>query len=240
MFQNNRTKLSKAQWESFETLFPANKIMVRIDKKDIRTKSGVLLSFNEDNIYAEGEGSHAADVATVFGTVAKVPEKIYFHPRDVNSLSWEPDGMDIQVGDYCWSHPLNVKNADEVEVEGAVYQSWPIEDVYCLRRGGIDGEVICLNGNVILEPVKQEKLSELDVLDKNFDTTRAIVRFVGKPNLRYQAKECADIQGLKPGDTVVIDAHTPIIWLERFCYNTNFDHGRMYYAIQARHIMARI
>lgn len=236
--KNERTKLSAKAFASFRTPFPANKIIVRIDKKEIKTKAGINLDFNEDTIYAEGTDSHAANVSTVMGTVAKVPDKLYFHPRDVNSMSWEVDGFDLQVNDIVWSHPLNVRNCDEIDVEGILYQVWALEDVFIARRGGIDGEVICLNGNVILEPISQEKVSDYDLLPKGLDTEKAIVRYVGKPNKRYQAVQCADIQGLKPGQTVIIEKGTPIIWLERFYANANFDHGKMYYCIQARHVVA--
>lgn len=260
--KNNRTSLSREQFDAMKCAFPCNQVIVKIEKKDIKTPSGINLSFNDDVLYGEGEGSHVADMSTVMGTIIKQPEKLYFHPHDSRSMSWETE-LETAVGDVVFSHPLNVRNADEIEVDGDIYQVWPTEDLFCAKRRMaiqrknitendmivdeaafhdvvVVDRVIPLNANVILEPIYKPKLSEFDVLPKELDKERAIVRFVGSSNKRYQAKGVADIEGIKVGDMVLIDKNTYIIWLERMEYNSNFDNGKMYYAIQKRFILAVI
>ena len=234
--KNERTTLTADQFARYQIHYPCNSVIVRIDEQEVVTKAGLRLDFNKETLYAEGTESHVADMATVMGTIVKQPERLFFHPKSMLSLSWECD-IETLVGDVVWSHPLNVKNCDEIMVEGQLYQVWNYEDLFCAKRGD---EVIALNGNLILEPIYKPKTSEFDVSPPELDKERAIVRFIGTPNKRYQAKGLHDIQGVEVGDTVLIDKNTYIIWLERFSHNANFDNGNMYYAIQGRHILAVI
>lgn len=233
--RNERTTLTKEQFERYTCNYPCNHIIVRIDPKEITTPTGIKLDFNDDVLYAEGTDSHVANMSTVMGTIIKQPEKLYFNPHDANSMSWECEDIETEISDTVWSHPLNVRNADEVMVDGVVYQSWCAEDIFCAKRGD---KVIPLNGHLIMEPVYKPKLSELDPLPPELDKERAIVRFCGTPNKRYRAKDVVDIIDVKPGDTAIIDKNTYIIWLERFAPNANFDNGKMYYCIQRKHILA--
>src|SRR5512133_1629825 len=99
--KNERTQLTRSQFERMTVHFPCNQIIVRIDKKEIRTKSGIRLDFNDQTLYAEGEDSHIADTSTVMGTVCKQPERLYFNKHDAKSMSWETT-LETCVGDICW------------------------------------------------------------------------------------------------------------------------------------------
>ncbi len=245
--QNNRTHLTKAEFDRYEVSPPCNKIIVRVEHKEIKTPVGIKLSFNDDVLYAEGNDSHVANMSTVMGVVVKQPDRLYFNPRDINSMSWEcGDDIETLVDDTVWSHPLNVRNCDEIEVEGELYQVWDYGDLFCAKRevwvnkwdGTKKTVVVPLNGYAIIEPIYKPRISEFDVLPQELDKTRGIVRFTGSDNKRYHAKGAVDLKGIKEGDTVVIDERSYIVWLERFQYNSNFDNGKQYYVIQKRYLLA--
>lgn len=245
--KNERITLSREQFDRMKCIFPCNKVIVRIEKKPINTPSGINLDFNDDVLYAEGEDSHVANMSTVMGTIVKQPDRLYFNPHDINSMSWETE-IETAVDDVVWSHPLNVRNADEIMVDGVLYQVWNYEDIFCSKReiwvdkwaGTKKTVVVPLNGNVILQPIYKPKLSEFDPNPPELDKERAIVRFNGSNNKRYRAEGVMDIEGLQEGQTVLIDKNTYIIWLERFAFNSNFDNGKMYYALQKRYILCTI
>lgn len=234
--QNHRTKLTRKQFDAYKVAHPSNLVIVEMPpEKDLLTESGVKLNFNPDTLYAEGNDSHVADVCPVSGIVVKVVDKLYFSRRDVDrTMMWETD-MELKVGDEVWFHPLIAKNCDEVEVDGTVYKIIPFEDCFIARRGD---EVICLNGNVLLEPVMLPKISELDVLDKDIDKTRGIVAFNGSDVKRYMSVGQADMPNLQKGDLVAIQKDAYIYFLERFRYNSHFDGGKQYICIQKRFVEA--
>ena len=252
--ENNRIHLSKEEFERYEVHYPCNSVIVEVEyNKDIVTKTGIKVNFNEDTLYEEGTDSHIADMAHVVGIIVKQPERLYFNMRDIKSMSWECD-LETQVGDMVWSHALNTKNAPEIMVDDRLYQTWPYEDLFVAKRivkkdliqtSYLSKEIlyqsiIPLNGNVILKTVYKDRLSELDNLPPEIDPTRGIVKWNGSDNKRYQARGVADMQGLKEGDLVVIDKNTYPIYLERNKYNATFDDGNLYYAIQKRHILGVI
>ena len=79
-----------------------NLVLVKVPTNEGRTtEAGVIVGFNNDVQYAEGSGSHMADMAEVHGTVVKAPDKLYYSKDDPYSMSWKTEMM-LKEGDEVW------------------------------------------------------------------------------------------------------------------------------------------
>jgi len=231
----NQIKLTKEEFNKGRILYPNNNVIVEMEhpNEEKKTKSGVIVGFNRDVNYAEGNENHVADVADVCGIVVKVPEKYYFSAKEQKSPSWRTN-IEVEVGDKVWFSPFASVNCEELVVEDKVYKIIAYEDLFVAKRGE---DVVCLNGNVILEPVHKESLGSLDVLsEQEIDQTRGRVKFVGSSNLEYCDHTYADFQDLQVGDLVLLDKRIKPIPLERKVYNACFDDDNLYYTIPRRFI----
>ena len=246
--ENPRTKLSSRQFESYKVHYPCNMVIVRIAEKDIITPSGINVGFNENVQYAEGEDNHIANCATTNGVIVKQVEKLYYHRTDVvRSMSWKTT-LETKIGDTVFFHHLASKNCSEIDVEGVIHKVICYEDLLVAKRdirmSEFDGkkrqEVICLNGNVILQEVFKDKLSWLDISEPEVDKFKGIVKYNGSDNEEYQAREVADFTGLKVGEFVMVDERSYPFYLERSRWNSEFDQGNQYLVSQKRHINAVI
>ena len=239
--QNNRTKLSKEQFARFNVFYPSNFVIVEMPPEhNIVTPSGIDVGFNPDVQYGTMDSSdtsaHVADCADVFGTITKQVDRLYFNRKDINkSMSWNCD-VETLVGDVVFFHPLISKNCNEILVEDTVYKAIPYEDLFVARRGDT---VICLNGNILIEPILKPKLSEFDISDPQEDKYKGIVRYNGTNNRRYMARGQADMD-VKVGDTVILDKRSYPFYLERSKYNSNFDGDKQFVVIQKRFALAVI
>lgn len=229
-----RIKLTKEEFEN-GAMPPNNHVLVELGYSNVhaKTKSGIEIGFGYGMTYAEGGNSVGADLQEVFGVVRRVPEKLLFGR---GLMGWETD-IELSVGDYVWFSLLESANAIEIECEGRVYKLLPYEDLYVARKGGMEGDVVCLNGYVLLSTVNRMKISDLDHLSEGqIDANRGIVAYVGKPNKRYLNERYADHTGLRQGDLVLFAPRTPLFLLERKSYLARFDGDNLYMVTQARRI----
>jgi hypothetical protein len=239
---NSRTKLSREQFDAFGCYYPSNIVIVEMPPEHtIVTEAGLDIGFNPDVQYGSMDGTdtsaHIADCADIFGTVVKQVDRLYFNRKDINhSMSWECD-VETLVGDIVFFHPLISKNCSEILVEDTVYKVIPYEDIFVARRGGLQGEVICLNGNILMETILKPKLSNLDVSDPQEDKFKGIVRYNGSNNRSYITKGQVDMT-VNIGDTVILDKKSYPFYLERSKYNSNFDGDKQFIVIQKRYILA--
>jgi hypothetical protein len=249
--QINRTILTEEEFKNLRMPYPNNLVVVEMPQYegDKKTESGIIYGFNKEVQYAEGNENHIADVADVYGTVVRCPEKFYFAHKTSYSPSWNTT-IEIQVGDLVWFNPLIATNCTEIGVNHKTYKLIPYDDLFVARRrmfGGYNnvsgnliswGErVICLNGYCIVERVHQKSLGSLDVLSQDrIDETRGIIRYCGSCNLEYENKKWTDFVELKEGDEVLFMPNHKPIPLERKSYNAHFEAGKLYYAVQRRYI----
>jgi hypothetical protein len=234
----SRTTLTQQRFDKAEVLYPSNSVIVEIEnwREDIKTKSGVVIGFNADVLYAEGAGSHIADVARVYGRVVKQPSKIYYHPTRNDSPPWHPR-LETQVGDYVWYNTLSATNCEELLVGDRLYKVIPYQDLFVARRGGIQGEIIPLNGFCILQTMTLEAQSKFDVISKlGVDKSRGRVLCVGQPNLAYQNKINADHDDVQEGDVAIFDSRIIPAYLERNEFNMNFSEGERVFVVQRHRI----
>lgn len=233
-----------------------NHVIVEVpySNEGAKTKSGVIVGFNKDVLYAEGEDAHNADLQEVWGYVYKCPAKLYYNEEDPESMPWETE-MELLPGDRVWFGLIESANAREILCEGKVYKILPYQDLYVAKRSAprVDMgngwyrreftkksiQVIPLNGYVLCQTTTLKKMSDLDVVSEDkIDKLRATVRFVGTPNRRYKTKGFADIENLQPGDEVMLEPRTPFLYLERKKYMAQFDEDNLYIVVPRRKIQA--
>jgi len=126
-------ELTKEELDRAE--IPMNHVLIKMvfQAEGATTKSGVIIGFNEDDVYAEGDDSHSANLAEVYGIVEKVPQELYFNPDDPKSMDWETD-MELEIGDMVWYSVLEAKNSVQLICEGVLYKSVPYQDCYVAKR----------------------------------------------------------------------------------------------------------
>jgi len=241
MSENLQIRLTRKEYDEATVSYPSNYVHLLMPKKEeLKTKAGIIIGFNEDVTYGESDTSHIADVTIVRGEIVKQVDRLYFNRKDIdNTMSWSCD-VDTQMGDIAYSHPLALKNCPQILVEDDVYSVIKYEDILVAKRhrwiSKFDGketwDVICTNGYAILELVQKEAISELDLLDKDIDKKRGIVKYVGKPNKLYQNPKRSDIPNLEVGDLVTIDPNVNVFFLERSIWNLSFDGDKQYLTVQ--------
>ena len=250
-------ELTKEELERAE--IPLNHVLVKIVRQaeGLKTHGGITVGFNTDLTYAEGDDSHSANMAEIFGVVTKVPSSLYFNPDDPRSMDWETE-MSLQVGDMVWYSILEAKNSVQLVCDGATYKSIPYSDCFVAKRiservpvgyiqvgngGYVDyGRaefIIPLNGYVLCEPQMRAKLSDLDHLSQDVvDKTRGVIKFIGDAPKSYLRDNFSHIVDLRVGDEVLFDNKVPPMYLERLGYTGVFDNGKQYWCIPRRRIIA--
>jgi len=243
-----RTKISKEEFDN--GIIPVNHILVKMDcasAEGLTTKAGITVGFLEDDTFKNPDGnveSHTADLAQVYGTVYKIPQKLYFNLDDEGGMPWDCD-MELQEGDIVWFDIIEAKNAVEIECEGIIYRFIPYMSCFVAKRNrwlskfGNEKivDVILLNGFVLCSPVKLKSTSSLDITSQDkIDITKGIIAFCGHPVKRYFREQYCDIPDLRVGDLVQFEKRTPLIYLERKGYLAHFDGDNLYWVVQGRRI----
>jgi hypothetical protein len=236
-------ELTKEELERAE--IPTNHILVKMlhTAEGIKSKGGVILGFNTDVVYSEGDDSHSANLSEVYGEVYKVPHKLFFDPKSPQSMDIDTE-MALQVGDVVWFGVLESKNSTQLLCEGVLYKSIPYADCYVARRYVRENSIpelwtICLNGYILLQPVNFAQISPLDAIsDTQVDKSRGIVRFIGKAPLKYLNDSYTHIEDLRVGDEVLFDKKSSPFYLERTKSLAVFDGDNQYLVVPRRKIVA--
>jgi len=142
-----RITLTKEQLERAE--IPLNHVLIRMvhNSEGAKSKGGVIVGFNVDTTYVEGDTSWVADLAECYGVVHKVPNALLFDPDDPLSMDWETD-MELLVGDMVWFSIMESKNSPEILCERTLYKSIPFSDIYVAKRNGCAIDVSMLPDNI--------------------------------------------------------------------------------------------
>ena len=226
---------------SWELPSNGNKVIIEITErsKDKRTKGGIYACVVDDVVYAEGDGSHEADVAEVWGIVRGVPPSLYYDGSSDSNLPWETT-LQIKVGDMVWFDYFASVNCTVLESESKVYYVIDYCDIFVAKRGD---EIIPLNGYCLCEPIEVEHKSQFAVnVGEKYRKDKAIVRYLAEPNKRYRKNDALygtynnDILDVKEGDTVILRSmgtrYKPY-FLERLDLIATFSE-QPYYVIQRR------
>jgi len=241
----NQIRLTRKQFDEGGLVFPSNHVVVEVSysNENAKTKAGIVVGFDKDKIFAEGTEAHAADLMEVYGTVAKVPEKLYFDMDDPKSMEWETS-QELKVGDTVWFSIIESANAIEILVEDKLYKVMPYADLYVAKRIVFENSIpevwtIVLNGLCLCQTVTHKKISELDFISESkIDITKCIVKYIGKCNKRYKNPNNVDHQDLKVNDLVLLAPRTPIQFLERKKYMARFNGDELYIVVPRRKIVA--
>jgi hypothetical protein len=238
-------ELTKEELERAE--IPLNHVLVKIVRsaEGLKTHAGITVGFLTDDVFAEGDDSHSANMAEVFGVVTKLPSALYFNPNDPSrSMDWETD-MELCEDDLVWYSTMEAKNSTQLICDGIVYKSIPYADCYCYKReiwvdkwkGTKKTVVGMLNGYVLCEPCFLPKLSDLDHFSADaVDKSRGVIKFIGDAPKSYLRDIYSHIEDLRVGDEVLFDNKVPPSYLERLGYTGVFDNGKQYWCIPRRRI----
>jgi hypothetical protein len=209
-----------------------NLVLVRVKPNEGRTtKAGIIVGFNNDVQYAEGSGSHMADMAEVHGAVVRCPDKLLYHRDNPAGMTWKTRMM-LREGDEVWFTFISSSHASGFHLDGMMYLYIPYGDCLVAKRGD---EVIPLNGYVFLSEVKKEEKSFLYLSEADgVDTKRGIVRYVGEPNAEYRIDGLSDDIDIEAGDLVQLKNGFTPYRLERQEYFADF--GEMLWVVQRRNI----
>jgi len=236
---------------------PMNHVLIEtdVDWSNKKSKGGIIVGFNEDVLFAEGDSSHVADLTIPYGIVKKTPKLLYFNPDDSNSMDWETS-IEIKEGDMVWFSLMESRNAVCVLCEQKLYRILPYADCYVAKRRfnmmerldfalffniSLDETIkeVCipLNGYVLCEILYKPKISPLDALSENMvDNTRGRVKHVGAPPKAYLRKEYCHIEDLRVGDEVLFDNPAAVFLLERTKALAQFDGDNLYWVVPRRRI----
>ena len=236
---------------------PMNHVLIEtdVDWSNKKSKGGIIVGFNEDVLFAEGDSSHVADLTIPYGIVKKTPKLLYFNPDDSNSMDWETS-IEIKEGDMVWFSLMESRNAVCVLCEQKLYRILPYADCYVAKRRfnmmerldfalffniSLDETIkevsIPLNGYVLCEILYKPKISPLDALSENMvDNTRGRVKHVGAPPKAYLRKEYCHIEDLRVGDEVLFDNPAAVFLLERTKALAQFDGDNLYWVVPRRRI----
>lgn len=193
----------------------------------------------------------------VANEVIAVPDRLRFDYEPINSkyMDWETE-MEIQVGDIAYFNKLSILKAQKV----GEYLLVAYKDCYCVKRGDliipINGymliepvyeERVSLNSEYIILDCVEEYAqmvakditcqtlfrNELkQIPDREELKSQGIIRYLGKPNIRYMDDKWDDNLDVSVGEYVfLVDRTYPKLEPELHTTIGN------YYCVQRRYIM---
>lgn len=145
------------------------------------------------------------------GTVIAVPDRIHFTRRNVTRSSEFDTDMEVQVGDKVIFHYLVAGEVKRRKKYLFNENLWYM-DYDKLMLAVRDGEIIPLNGRVIVEALEdKDDLGSLIATDRNsrVSATRAVVRYVSRPLRGYLFRKdvtySEDYESVVPGAVVTFN-----------------------------------
>ena len=158
------------------------------------------------------------------GTVVNQPTKLVFwEDDDINGIRWRTE-LQTQIGDEVWFFGMGAHAAEKLTFEGRKFILLNYADLYVAKRGD---EVICLNGNILLEPIYSH-LKVLSYEKNDLDRLYAKVAYTGLKNTEYAESFRYD-DDIPVGSTAIMSGD-PYRYLELDPY-FDFD-GKKYIVAQ--------
>jgi co-chaperonin GroES (HSP10) len=195
---------------------PANNVMIRLDisYKDLLNNRRKI-ALGSVSVFLN-TSYQPVDHCPRTGVIYKLPnELIYDEQNPSNGLPWKTDN-ELQEGDRVWFVYLPAKMAlggliDESlggtgrwfrdkNDESVVYILMRYDSLVLAKR---DDKYFCVNGNIILEPVKYQMVSKVGLKLPEYEKMDCIVRCIGKPNKAY-VDNSVEAEDISVGDTVII------------------------------------
>jgi len=202
-------------------------VLIRpVSKEGATTKAGVIVGFDPDAKYVDEEGSHIADMTSTVGTVIALPIHHWTEGYTIEN--------ELQVGDQVWFNYFSSLHGTDVWVGKELYRLIKYDGLVAARRGG---EIIILNGYVLLEEVMEEKKDNSIWSPAHKLTDRGIIRYLGGKRV-YDIPALTDDIDLNVGDTVLLRKGAHVIQMERQKYLATFNDGEMYRRVKRSDIVA--
>jgi hypothetical protein len=123
---------------------------------------------------------------TVVGKVLAVPDELIFDRMDFNhSIEWKTP-MDLQVGDTVWCTYMSIKNSMNGNDPKLINGNPVIPYQSCIVAKRNDS-VVCLNGFILVEPIKRGDLSGLlpSYISDSPNLNVGYIRHIGIRNAEY-------------------------------------------------------
>lgn len=217
-------RLQTEEIQTLDGVLHNNKVLVEVDGfiyDTLETKSGLRLWI--DN--SEQVGQHVVR----HGRVVKVPNRLWFWDENKIGMTWRTE-IEICVDDTVWFYAITSFDAEKLSFKGRKFILLNYEDLYVAKR---NNEVICLNGNVLLEPLYRT-VKALSYTQTMLDATRAKIAFIGSINTQYDQDIKEDDPDLKQGMVVLLSGQQP-----RFMEDKKhlFFDGREYIVVQNQEII---
>ena len=215
----------------------SNNVIIEITERseDKTTKGGIYVGYNKDVVYGEGDGSHEADVAEVWGIVMATPPSLYYNPKNSNQgMPWETS-IEIKEGDMVWFDYFASVNCDVLKSKDRMFYVINYSDIYVGKRGD---RVIPLNGYCLCVPVEKEVESELARgIGDEHEKGKVKVVCLGRPNDHYPSYQheptyYSDRINIREGDVVLLRRNYKPYLLERMGEISTF--GQEVYVVQRR------
>lgn len=173
--------------QEFDKIIPLNNYVVIKPIISETTNGGIFVGTTVMDVNSNEAGLFTGSRAIV----VKVPSKLYYNIEGY----WKKDGsmpyktdMEVKVGDEVWFEYLcaivaykDSKTNFIAEVEGEKYIFIKYEFLTCKR---VDGVLIGLNGNIILDPIYEKPKSVFEY-EKKKPTRRCIIAAISTPLQGY-------------------------------------------------------
>lgn len=192
------------------------KVLIKPRSKDGQTsKGGLIVGFNPDAKYVDEQGSHIADMTATDGIVVALP--LHHYTADYTT---QPE---VMVGDRVWFSYRGSLHGIDVWVGKELYRLINYDMLTAAER---NGEIIILNGYVLLEEVIEGPTSDIVYAgEQKANPTKGIVRFMGTKREYPSHYPYTDDIDLEIGDEVLIRKSCPDVKIERQPYLATFPAG---------------
>ena len=178
---------------------------------------------------------HAQTSAEVLG----VCSDLFFSYDDIygSSLIYKTDN-ELRVGDIVYFHYLCTLRAKKDGVMFADEFYLRYDDIFCLKR---DGELIMLNGWILVEAEFKKPVSLFDIRTKEESENQGTIRHIGSCNTGYlEGEGKVDLDIFNVGDIVYFGSEDAIP-IEYYNFNKTLDKGKnTFYRMQRPDILGKL
>lgn len=193
-------KLLSEEVDSLDGDLENNSVLIEVQTfiyDFVDTKSGLHLL--ADNTFEPHE------FAVRHGVVANLPKQLTsWKENKQKGLHWITE-MQIQKGDVVFFMGMSAMSTEKVTFQGRKFLLLHYEDLYVAKRN--ENTIICLNGNVLLEPIMRPVNPLLPEI-KVEDCRMAKVAYIGLKNTEYR-KELRHDEDIEVGTTVFMSGIQP-------------------------------
>ncbi len=210
-----------------------NHVLIKIDRENDE-----LLLQSGHKLYLDTSYNKEAHYPRV-GKVIKAPEMLYFDREEPRRSSRFDTPVEIQEGDTVIYHYLAIENSRarfaslKKHIDPAL-DMIPYDTIFlCIRNG----EVIPVNGYVIVEPLDETIETSLEIPDsaRTYSKTKGIIRYLGKPVNGYlEWVDDEDTDEIQVGDTICYGAENCVPF--EYDLHQQLDKGKKLFRMQRRDI----